>query len=378
MNVAVETLNVPDGKGGIMSKKVLVVTKDFEAGEVIYQEDPIVAVLDADLQGKGTHCSYCLRQIQHDPIRPESDRLHSVYCSSDCQTQHKAHSQTLLFTLESPLPAAMAPEMGGMTRENRENAQKAFVEYLVQTKKAAPELVARFVARQVSAETAKMLPREMLPGVAPEPVLTDGGEYSLYDHLERLRYLEVNPADHEARVLKDVLQTALPGLEQFLTEERHATFIGKMSYNSYGVYFGEGREDKPETAARPENAEKTRTPRGTSKQIGTGFYAVSSYISHNCAPSAKPVFPTGTAQLQLMATCALQKGDEITVAYVDVSQHSGETVEVARRRRRMELVRGWRFACSCKRCAEEGLEGETEEGGDESRVEDVVTRAEGS
>jgi import receptor subunit TOM20 len=79
-----------------------------------------------------------------------------------------------------------------------------------------------------------------------------------------------------------------------------------------------------------------------------------------------------------MATCALKKGDEITVAYVDVSQHSGETVDEARRRRRMELVRGWRFACSCKRCAEEGLEGETEEGGDESRVEDVVTRAEGS
>lgn len=37
MNVAVETIDVPDGKGATMSKKVLVVTKDFEAGEVIYQ-----------------------------------------------------------------------------------------------------------------------------------------------------------------------------------------------------------------------------------------------------------------------------------------------------------------------------------------------------
>jgi import receptor subunit TOM20 len=138
----------------------------------------------------------------------------------------------------------MVPEMGDTLRKERENAQKAFVEYLIQTKKAAPELVARFVARQVSAETAKMLPRGILPSVASEPVLTDGGEYSLYDHLERLRYLEVKPADNETRILKDVLQTALPGLEQFLTEERHATFVGKMSYNSYGVYFGEGRENK--------------------------------------------------------------------------------------------------------------------------------------
>jgi hypothetical protein len=37
MNVAVETVNVSDGKGGTMSKKVLVVTKDLEAGEVIYR-----------------------------------------------------------------------------------------------------------------------------------------------------------------------------------------------------------------------------------------------------------------------------------------------------------------------------------------------------
>ena len=203
-----------------------------------------MAVLDADLRGKGTHCSYCLRYIEKDPICPTSDRLQSAYCSSDCQTQHRAHSQTLLFTLESALPAAISPEITGTPREERDKAQKVFIEYLNQTKTAASELVARFIARQVSAETAKMLPRGILPGVASEPVLTDGGEYSLYDHLERLRYLEVKPADHETRILRDVLQTALPGLEQFLTDDRYATFIGKMSYNAYGVYFGEGREDK--------------------------------------------------------------------------------------------------------------------------------------
>jgi import receptor subunit TOM20 len=37
MNVAVESVNVPDGKGGVMSKKILVATKDFEAGETIYK-----------------------------------------------------------------------------------------------------------------------------------------------------------------------------------------------------------------------------------------------------------------------------------------------------------------------------------------------------
>lgn len=37
MNVSVESQDVPDGTGKVMRKKVLVVNKDFEAGDVIYK-----------------------------------------------------------------------------------------------------------------------------------------------------------------------------------------------------------------------------------------------------------------------------------------------------------------------------------------------------
>lgn len=36
MNVAIETVDVPDGSGNLM-RKVLVVTKDFNAGDLIYK-----------------------------------------------------------------------------------------------------------------------------------------------------------------------------------------------------------------------------------------------------------------------------------------------------------------------------------------------------
>lgn len=36
---------------------------------------------------------------------------------------------------------------------------------------------------------------------------------------------------------------------------------------------------QPESSERPENIEKTRTPYGTSKQVGSGLYLVSSYVS---------------------------------------------------------------------------------------------------
>jgi len=124
---------------------------------------------------------------------------------------------------------------------------------------------------------------------------------------------------------------------------------------------------------RPEDIERTRTPYGTSRQIGTAFYYVSSYVSpphlgyltsflilsqssfqlaHSCDPNVRPSFDeTGTSELSLIALRDLKKGDELTMAYADVNQRPGESVLDARRRRRQELARGWKFACECSKCA---------------------------
>jgi import receptor subunit TOM20 len=389
MNVAVKTVDVPQNAaeqpaGVTMRKKVLVCTKDFQPGNLIYKEEAIVTALDTDLQGKGTHCSHCLRAIEkHMAIRPDSDRFDSVYCSKDCQIKAKTYSQGFLFTLDSALPEHMATAMPSASAEARDSAQAAFAEYLKQTGKAAPELVARFIARQVSVETAKMIPPHLLPTplANADPVLTDGGDYTLYDHLERLRYLEVTGPAEETKLLKDVLQLALPGLEQFVTDERHALYLGGMSYNAFGVCYGGGRNDKPTPTVRPEDAEKTRTPYGTQRQVGAGFYAVSSYLGHSCEPSTRPSFSNGTSELHLVANRVLKAGDELTVAYVDVTQHSDdESVRDCRRRRRMELARGWRFACTCSRCAEEAGSGDEAEDQlkDESKVSEAVMRVEGA
>lgn len=59
--------------------------------------------------------------------------------------------------------------------------------------------------------------------------------------MERLRYLEVKPKEEELPLISAVLEKTLPGLEQFVTEERHATLVGKMLYNAIGVG---SRDDK--------------------------------------------------------------------------------------------------------------------------------------
>src|SRR6202034_1962282 len=104
-------------------------------------------------------------------------------------------------------------------------------------------LVARFIARQVALETANMI-QDSAVTISSDIPEADGVRYTLYDHIEKLRYLEVVAPEEEMKLLCGVLQTALSGLEQFVTSERHATLLGKMRYNMYGVCFGNGRDDK--------------------------------------------------------------------------------------------------------------------------------------
>ena len=95
----------------------------------------------------------------------------------------------------------------------------------------------------------------------------------------------------------------------------------------------------------------------------------------------RPSFTAGNHKLSLIATRALKAGDELTMAYVDVAARDGEDPAEARRRRRYELARGWRFKCECARCtteAGEGAEADADVGvsQDESKVEASVERFE--
>lgn len=161
-------------------------------------------------------------------------------------------SQSLLFSLDSPLPAEIpsAPP-SAEAQEARRKAQVKFAEFIKKEGRLSPLLVARFVSRQIAGETQKLV-QATNPLAASAAVekndFTDSDnlmdKYVLADHLERLRYLEVIPEPEEPRILSGVLSNALPGLEEFITFEKYATMAGKMAYNAFGVCFGGGRDDR--------------------------------------------------------------------------------------------------------------------------------------
>ncbi|TFK81511.1 MAS20-domain-containing protein [Polyporus arcularius HHB13444] len=376
MNVSVQHTG---GQGNQATKKILVAEKDFAAGDVIYTELPVVSALDSDLEGKATHCSFCFRQLEEgSAIAPENDKLDSVFCSQECKDKAYYSWQNMYFGLEPVLPPDLDMGMAAMTTDKRAAAQNAYLEWRKAKAKQANILGARFVSKQVALETQKMSKDKEGPLAKEIEQMADGKDlYGIPDHIERLRFVEGHVTDEEVNLLRGVLGSALPGLEQSIMEDRHAVLVGKMSYNAIGVCPNGGRDDRPAPTERPEDQERTRTPHGTSRQIGSGIYFVSAYAAHSCDPSARPFFES-TNELQLIANRDIKKGDEITIAWVDVTQHDGETAEEARRRRRVELARGWKFKCECERCVGEviqDIEKEDAELGvheDESKVESVM------
>ena len=91
----------------------------------------------------------------------------------------------------------------------------------------------------MDAEISKMIPPEMRASDAPS-----NDENSDYDHMERLHYVDTEVTQEEKTLLSDVLASALPGLERLLGDDRHDILKGKMRYNTIGVSFNGGRDDK--------------------------------------------------------------------------------------------------------------------------------------
>jgi len=211
------------------------------------QERPIVSVLDPDLEGKGSHCSQCLRQIDDGAaLRPDGDRLTSAFCSKECEAKLKAESQSLLFGPEYAIPVELNPKEDPSFAEKREDAQIAFARFVQESGgRTRVTLVARFIARQVVNETVKLLPAGH-PSVPTETDEWTGHGYTLFDHVERVRFLELelDAKEDEAEQLRAILKANLQGLEDFVTNERYTVLIGKMAYNAYGISFSGGRDDK--------------------------------------------------------------------------------------------------------------------------------------
>lgn len=196
-----------------------------------------------DLIGTGKYCSQCLRATQKaGSITAPLDPLQSTYCSKACQQAAEAHWNGLLFAaIPPPTPTNPTPKRTKAQVDERRKVQEAFIAKLKDQGKLAPLLITRFIGRMVEDEHEKIIclmegstvegkPKKGKTDL-PEP--EGDGEYSFWDHMERLRYLEIlpNPADQEiCKSMQDLLKVSVEGLEEFIAEERYLILKGECLY----------------------------------------------------------------------------------------------------------------------------------------------------
>ncbi|KAF9429826.1 hypothetical protein BGZ94_009354 [Podila epigama] len=314
MNVKVEEM--PEGvtaEGQKVIRRGLVAAKDIAAGETIYSEKPIISSLEPSLEGK-EFCHYCMRQLGEDEGKvPCPTCTKVVFCSAACEKSASTEFHAVLCTKDS---------------DDADQPEQALYNYTKETNYKYPEMIAKFLVRMVHEET-----------------LNTGEEYNLFDHIERLRFLEVRPSvaeEKEIALLKKTLGSKIPGIEEFINEERYLTLKGKLLYNAYGLSTSLDAERAVEPSPEPVRSVHD------APVVGAGFYRVTSYMSHSCVPNTRIVFADHDHNMSVVATQDIKAGEELHVGFIDQKNGSLSTEQ-----RRQELFQHYRFKCMCPLCEED-------------------------
>ncbi|XP_028040938.1 SET and MYND domain-containing protein 5 [Bombyx mandarina] len=81
---------------------------------------------------------------------------------------------------------------------------------------------------------------------------------------------------------------------------------------------------------------------------GSGLYQLQSACNHSCAPNAESSFPYGNHRIQLKAVKPIMPGEEICISYLDEC-----ALRRSRHSRQKELAQNYLFVCWCDRCTTE-------------------------
>ncbi|KAG0379493.1 hypothetical protein BGX24_000233, partial [Mortierella sp. AD032] len=242
MNVKVDELTEGiTAEGQKVARRGLIATKDFAVGETIYSETPIISSLEPSLEGN-EFCHYCLKEIAEEESKVKCPTCTKViFCSESCEKSATTEFHAVLCTKDS---------------EDASTPERSLYDYTKETNNKYPEMIAKFLVRMVHEET-----------------LNSGEEYNLFDHIERLRFLEVRPSaaeEKEIELLKVALGSKIPGIEEFINEERYLTLKGKLLYNAYGISTSLNADRSVEPS--PEQYRSVHD----APVVGAGFYRVTS------------------------------------------------------------------------------------------------------
>ncbi|KAJ3036202.1 hypothetical protein HDV00_002998 [Rhizophlyctis rosea] len=303
----IEVKQVVNDAGKKIVRRGLVVEEDFEEGEDIYMEEAVVAIADKNVEDQT--CAHCLSALSSAETTHTCPTCTNQFCSSICLATAQKQYHTLLCS-------------GRAEDGTGDNVKK--LEALCEERGSRyPLLAARFLA--------VMVWREM--GGEEEGEGKGEGEYSTWDHFERLHDLKQPATEQdteEAELIKSILAPQVPGFDEFLTTPRYTLIKNKLLYNSYGI-----------ALPFPPSTSTTRRTSHPSSHA-TALTLLTSYISHSCDPNVSVEYEAKEGKgvvMRVVARKEVKKGEEILVSYVGVGSGDGERGVKERRKEIKAKVR---------------------------------------
>lgn len=382
--VEVRIIGDPIGKG-------LFATQDFKAGDVIFEERPLVSCQFLWNAAYGyLACDFCLRPLEtaeENACRLTQNSQLSLpfpeccdtkkdsfiecpycdvsYCSRECRSSAwSQYHETLCLHSYMPDPShplVMLQEAWKQMHYPPETACIMLLARIIATvrqasdKEGATALFMQFCHRTVNEE--EEIAHKLL-----------GAEFQ--DQLEALRAL----------MEKSIWA---PEIQHWLTPEGFRSLVALVGTNGQGI----GTSPLSRWVRNCDNLEVPDEERkklndliddvyeqlekeagGFLNNEGSGLYPLQSSCNHSCNPNAMPTFPYNNFHLVMTAVRDISAGDEICVSYLDECN-----LNRSRHSRIAILRENYLFTCKCSKCVEQAGEPDvtSEEEMDEDENEEI-------
>ncbi|KAK4519509.1 ubiquitin-protein ligase (E3) [Mucor velutinosus] len=276
----------PTSTEGEKTKHTLVADRDFNQGEVVYVESPLISALHPQLEG--SYCNFCMKKLTDDSKIECTNCDQVAFCSKECETKGSEQYHTFLCSNSKLTSDNKAVEF-------RSYAQINNVKY--------PQMIAQFLSSMVAEEMEK------------NKLGKDAPRYSAWDHIERFNQQELQANEEtvkEATMIKELLASKVPGIDEFLSDEIYLLLKGKLNENTFEI-------PAASDVAVEKSMEPARSLATGSSGVGSSLYKISTFIgkSDNADDSNISIeFRDNSNVLTATASKNIKKGDEIRSFYV--------------------------------------------------------------
>ncbi|XP_061714524.1 histone-lysine N-trimethyltransferase SMYD5 isoform X2 [Cydia pomonella] len=354
--------------------KAMFSTKNYEPGDIILEEDPLVSCQFAwNAAYKYIACDHCMRPLETpeqnvrrlsanpDMVLPHPDcydlcldnitscdQCGAYYCSESCQQQAYAkYHRTICYDtndlqhpiavlLEAWKPLHYPPETTSIMLLVR------ILAYIQQSSdpSSAVATIKQFCHRTMNEDEEIM-----------HKLLGD----QFVDQLNMLRELTANVVNGDA-------------VQEFLTPDGFCSLMALVGTNGQGIGTSplamwvnsvvgltlSDDERRQLDLFLTRMYDKVQEESGSFLNTeGSGLFKLQSACNHNCSPNAESTFPYGNHRLQLKAIKPIRPGEEICISYLDEC-----FLQRSRHSRQKELAQNYLFVCDCHRCLSESSQPE--------------------